>query len=238
MKAHLLWVLLVLTSPLCAQTEPPAHPLVSTDTLRLPATGNLVSKDELLVPPKAILEFQRSQRAYRSGDVRGSTRHLEKALRIYPNYLEGHNDLGAQYLELKEYEKGVAEFQKAIQIDPHVVQPFNNLGVAFFLTQRYAEAEEAARRALEIEPHHAMSRYVLGCTLEAENRNPEEALELLRASKSEFSDARLLMAKILVRRGDVEGAKKELQEYLTVPGIEKRDIVERWLARLSGAGAQ
>jgi tetratricopeptide (TPR) repeat protein len=192
---------------------------------------------ELRIPPKAVKEIQRSQSALRSGDVRSSALYLERALQIYPQSLEVHNNLGSRYIELHEYEKGAVEFQKAIDIDPRVMQPFNNLSVAFFLLQRYPEAEAAARRALDLDPHNPTSRYMLGCVLATEKRNPLEAMEMLRLTKHEFPDARLLLAQILLSRGAVEAAKSELRGYLTVPGAEKKQNVERWLARIKQISA-
>src|SRR5262249_51851683 len=148
---------------------------------------------------------------------RFSALRLERALKIYPDYLEAHNNLGARYIELQEYEKAAAEFQKAIAIDPRVLQPVNNLSVAFFLQGRFADAEAAARRALSIAPQHPTARYMLGATLTTERRNPEEAMELLRQTRAEFPDARLLLAQILLRRGAVEEAEQELREYLALP---------------------
>jgi len=203
----------------------------------LPRLGETISLGELRIPPKAVKEIQRSQTALRSGDVRSSAAHLERALQIYPHSLEVHNNLGFRYIELHEYEKAAVEFQKAIDIDPRVMQPFNNLSVAFFLLQRYPEAEAAARRALHLDPHDSTSRYMLGCILATEKRNPVEAMEILRQTKREFPDSRLLLAEILIRRGAVDEAENELRDYLAVPGAEKKQNVERWLARLTQTSA-
>jgi tetratricopeptide (TPR) repeat protein len=197
--------------------------------------GGTISKRDLLIPPKAVKELQRSQSARKSGDARSSAQHLERALQIYPDYLEGHNSLGARYIELHEYEKAAAEFQKAIEIDPRVMQPVNNLSVALFLLQRYPDAEAAARRARDLDPHDPTARYMLGAILATEKRNPEEAMEMLRETRQEFPDSRLLLAEILLRLGAVEQAEKELRDYLAVPSAEKRQSVERWLARLNQA---
>lgn len=230
-------LLLMLTSKVCAQTEPLPPRLVPTDQSRLPRLGETIALGELRIPPKAVKEIQRSQTALQSGDVRSSAAHLERALQIYPQSLEVHNNLGSRYVELHEYEKAAVEFQKAIDIDPRVMQPFNNLSVAFFLLQRYPEAEAAARRALNLDPHHPTLRYMLGCILATEKRNPVEAMEILRQSKREFPDSRLLLAEILLRRGAVDEAENELRDYLAVPGAEKKQNVERWLARLTQTSA-
>jgi len=147
--------------------------------------------------------------------------------------LEVHNNLGSRYIELHEYEKAAEEFHKAIDIDPRIMQPLNNLSVAFFLLQRYPDAETAARRALDLDPHNPTSRYMLGCILAMEKRNSLEAMEMLRQTKREFPDSRLLLAEILLRRGAIGEAENELRDYLAVPGAEKKQNVERWLARLT-----
>ena len=225
-------LLLILTSRVCAQTEPVPRALVPTDESRLSKLGETASMGELRIPPKAVKEIQRSQTALRSGYVRSSAVHLERALQIYPESLEVHNNLGSRYIELHEYEKAAAEFQKSIEIDPRVMQPFNNLSVAYFLLHRYADAEAAARRALDLDPLRPTSRYMLGCILATEKRNPLEAMEMLRQTKDEFPDSRLLLAEILLRRGAMNDAESELRDYLAVPGAEKKQNVERWLARL------
>src|SRR5215475_7558324 len=233
MKAKLCLLLFVFVSRLHGQSAAPVQPLVSVDRSSAPIPVSIISKEHLLIPRKAMKELQRSQREYASGDIRASARHLETAVRLYPNYLEARNNLGAQYIELHEYEKAVAEFQRAIQLNSSAVQPFNNLGVAFFLLQRYREAEAAAREALILDPQNSISRYVLGCALATENRNAPEAMEMLRATKGKFPESRLVLANILIRHGAVDEAKRELQDYLAVPGVEKTAFVERWLAELT-----
>ncbi len=237
MRPSIWALLLILTSRVCAQTEPVPHPLVPIDQSRLPRLGETISLGELRIPPKAIKEIQRSQTALRSGDVRSSAAHLEKALQVYPQSLEVHNNLGSRYIELREYEKAAVEFQKAIDIDPRVMQPFNNLSVAFFLLQRYPDAETASRHALDLDPQSVTPRYMLGCILATEKRNPLEAMEMLRQTKREFPDSRLLLAEILLSRGAINEAENELRDYLAAPGAEKKQNVERWLARLTQTSA-
>lgn len=111
-------------------------------------------------------------------------------------------------------------------------QPYNNLSVALFLLQRYPDAEAAARLALDLDAPNSTARYMLGCILATEKRNPSEAIEMLRQTQGEFPDARLLLAQVLLRQGAVNEAKNELHNYLKVPGVEKKQKVECWLARL------
>jgi hypothetical protein len=62
-------------------------------------------------------------------------------------------------------------------------------------------------------------------------------MEMLRQTKREFPDSRLLLAEILLRRGAINEAENELRDYLAVPGAEKKQNVARWLARLTQKAA-
>src|SRR5260370_40804069 len=96
-------LLLILTPRVCAQTEPLPHPLVPIDQSRLPRLGDTISMGELRIPPTAVREHARSQSALRSGDARSSALYPEKALQIYPHYLEEHNNPVSRYVELHAY---------------------------------------------------------------------------------------------------------------------------------------
>jgi len=106
-------LLLILTSRVCAQTGPLPQALVPTDQSRLPRLGDTISMGQLRIPHKAVREIERSQSALRSGDVRSSALHLERALQIYPHSLEVHNNLGSRYVELHEYEKAAVEVSES-----------------------------------------------------------------------------------------------------------------------------
>lgn len=232
MRASVCILLLIVASRVFAQTESPPQSLLPSAPNRLSRLSETISTRQLLMPPKAVKELQRAQKALVSGDFYSSARHLEKALQIYPDSLEAHNNLGSRYISLGEYEKAAAEFQKAIEIDPRVMAPVSNLSVALFLLQRYPEAEAAARRALNLDPSNSTARYMLGAILVTEKHNPAEAMDLLRQTRSEYADSGLLLAVILTRLGNVEEAKNELREYLKVPDPVKQQNVKRWLERL------
>lgn len=198
------------------------------------ATGT-VSAQSLLrgpVPGKAAKEFQRSQTAFEKGDMQGSIEHLEKAIRIYPDYSEAHINLGARYNVLQQQERAAAEFRKAIEIEPNSSMAHYDLSLSLFLLRRYVEAENAARRAVELAPHYLRARYALGLILTATGRVTPEALESLRLAATEFPKARLVAAQALERRGEPREAAAELKAFLSTGDSTQRKQVESWLARL------
>jgi Flp pilus assembly protein TadD len=210
-------------------SSPPAIALFIT-----PPAGN-ISAHELLVPASAVKEFNRSLKAERSGDYRSAAEHLQKAIRIDPNFVRAHNNLGVSYLQMNQYENAVSEFQRAIALDGKIQESQRNLGLSLFLLRRYPEAELAGRQALEQDPQRNTARYTLGRILAAEGSSPVEAEQLLRQSVADFADARLPLAQVLLNRGANEQAAEELRAYVKSPDANpaSKQAVQCWLAAVT-----
>ena len=94
--------------------------------------------------------------------------HLQKALKVDPQFVEAHNNLGASYLQLSRYQDAIGEFEAAIALDEKMAAPYRNMSLALFSLRRYAEAEAAARQALTLSPQQKAAQYSLGRALAAE----------------------------------------------------------------------
>jgi tetratricopeptide (TPR) repeat protein len=199
-----------------------------------------ISIHELLLPAGAVKEFQRSEKAVRSGDFRSAAEHLRSAIQIAPLFVQAHNNLGATYIQLNEYESGVAEFRAAIALDPKIEESHRNLGLGLFLLRRYPEAELAARQALQLNSQRSSARYTLGRILAAEGVNAAEAEQLLRQTVGEYPEARLPLAQVLLNTGATTSAAAELREYLksTDADMARKRAVQSWLDLISRAQAK
>jgi tetratricopeptide (TPR) repeat protein len=199
--------------------------------------GDTVSVSSMQLPAGAIKEFRRSEKCVGSGDFSCAVEHLRRALKVDPQFVEAHNNLGASFMQLRRYQDAIAEFEAASAIDSKMEAPYRNKSLSLFLLQRYAEAETAARQALQINPEHKASRYTLGRALAAEGSATPEAERLLRDSLSQFPEARLPLAQVLLNRCANLDAAAELRTYLATNSIseEKRRAVEAWL-NLSSKG--
>jgi thioredoxin-like negative regulator of GroEL len=82
-------------------------------------------------------------------------------------------------------------------------------------------------------PERSNARYMLGRILVMENSHPAEAIELLRQATPEFPEARLPLALVLIRQGALDQAAAELRGYLKEPDVEKKQLGECWLARVT-----
>ena len=65
-----------------------------------------------------------------------------------------------------------------------------------------------------------------------EGKDTDEALTHLRATLSAFPQARLGVAKILEERGDIAGARIELESYLGTHPAGDTTAVREWLTLL------
>ena len=112
MRACVIVLFLIVSCRVFAQTESLPSSLASVGTAHLPNLAGAIPARQLLIPPKAVKELQRAQRALITGDIHSSARHLETALQIYPECLEAHNSLGARYIDLRETVRRRQSFRK------------------------------------------------------------------------------------------------------------------------------
>ena len=53
----------------------------------------------------------------------------KETLKINPNYVDAHNNLGIIFQALGEFKKARSSYQKAIEIQPDYANAHNNLGI-------------------------------------------------------------------------------------------------------------
>ena len=195
---------------------------------------NLVPASQLRIPAKAIKEYERARKAFQQNDVQASADHLQKALSIYPDFIDAHNALGLRFIELGDVPKALAEHEIALALDPRSAQTHQFVSFALLMLERIPEAETEARQSLDLDSHSVVARYVLGRTLIAERRVTPEAIEMLRASEDAFPDASLVLAQVHFIMGQTNEVIADLRHYLRAPSdADNKRKAECWVARLS-----
>ena len=212
------------TDPLAAIRVQPAVPD------RMTPPGGMISVRDLNIPSKATKELERAMKSFKADDFGSAAEHLQKALRIAPHSVQAHNNLGATYIRLREYQSAIVQLQEAVELAPNLRDPYHNLSIALLLVGRLPEAEFAARRALDVGPQDSSGRFMLGRILATEDKNTPEAMHLLYESATDIPEARLSLAHVLHGRGSLEQAIAELQTYLRVPDATNKEQVGAWLA--------
>lgn len=161
----------------------------------VPVTGT-VSVRQLQIPRKALRQFARADKALAAGNIDKSISFLRKAISLYPEFFEAHNNLGARYLRKREYRKAIHHLEAAIAIDSTVSDVYANLAVAHQSSGRYALAESAARRALDLDTSNARAQYMMGLALAAQGKDLAKAVEYLRGSSGQIPDAAMIADRI------------------------------------------
>ena len=186
------------------------------------------------VQPKAFRALADAQRASEAGHGDEAMRKLEQALRIDPDYVAAHCNLGVEFIRKTRYAEAAEQFEKALASGGNGAMIYSNLGYAYYALGRWKEAERSVRRALDVDSSYSRAHYTLGAVL-ARNVQPAtleqapEAARHLRLGAEEVPRAHLDIARIYVAEGDRLGAAEEVRTYLKSGDKVYRAAAEKWL---------
>lgn len=114
--------------------------------------GPAVNLRDLNVPEGASKEFDQASTALTQQDWNGAVTHLNRAVAIYPKYVEAYSNLGAAYQHLGNAEQERQALQKAIDLDGHFAPALMNLGMLSIIEKKYPEAEDLLGRGSTSDP--------------------------------------------------------------------------------------
>lgn len=182
------------------------------------------------VPAAAKKEFDQATAALASGkkeSLEEAVRRLEKAVSIYPKFIEAQLKLGTAYMDLQQWDKAESALRKALEIDPKAANAYFALGEVYRHQAKYDRAEEVVKAGLAIETHSSQAHLTLariywervaGVKEEAQWRQPleksyEEVKQAL-ALDANLAAAHLLKGNLLFKVRRAEDALHEYEEYL------------------------
>jgi tetratricopeptide (TPR) repeat protein len=181
--------------------------------------GSSVSVAELSIPAPARKEYDLGQHALESHDLEGGITHLKKAIQLHDLYPQAYTLLGMAYNEQKKWKDAQGALEKAIQQDPKAAEAYVQLGSSLLQQKDYPGAEKALNQALQINPDASsapMTHYNLATAYfssgQWQDAEPHAAKTI--AATPDFALAHWLMAQIMLKKGDGQGAIKEFQTYL------------------------
>jgi len=182
-----------------------------------PASSKLIL--DASVPAEARKEFEKADAilaAHKKDQTVEAMVHLQKALLVYPNFLEAQLKLGAVYMDLQQWDKAEQALKRALEINPKTVNAYLALGEVYSREKKYSEAEKALRDGLSIEDrswqgHFALARlYYTKGDLGKAARQVGLSIQL----NESFPDAHLLAANIHLKVNNRQDALEQFQEYL------------------------
>jgi tetratricopeptide (TPR) repeat protein len=176
------------------------------------------------------------------GDPAASLELNRKALAADPTMTPVHYFLALAYLDLKQEQAAVAEFEKIIHTPYVTPEMYNTLASLYLKKGQLAEAEDFCRKAVALDPSRPDAYLILARVFNARHES-DKALEVLRAALpegKEFSVSEYyqgLQADIAVERGAAHKDKKmyalAIDDYTRALEFDpRRAVVHRRLAEL------
>jgi hypothetical protein len=184
------------------------------------ASPNSVKLVNANVPAEARKEFEKGEMALLNNKKPDEgISHLEKALQIYPDFIEAALRLGTAYMDQRQWDKAERVLKRALEIDPKAVNAHIALGALHLQQRKFDDAEKVLLKGLEMENRSWQGHFTLGRVYWTRNAGGD----LVKAARqvavtlqlnSEFADAHLLAGNIWMRANRRAEALFEFQEYV------------------------
>jgi tetratricopeptide (TPR) repeat protein len=182
------------------------------------------------VPPKAREEFDKATAAIaeaKKETIQDGVAHLQKAISLFPNYIDAYFMLGATYMDLHEWDKAEQSLKRVLEINPNAVNAMFALGEIYLSKKKDDEAVTILLQGLKVQDGSSQGHLTLGRVywdqgskikdeaqwrplLEKAYAEAKRALEL----NPNLAGAHLLKGDLLFRVRRFEDAVMEFEEYL------------------------
>jgi tetratricopeptide (TPR) repeat protein len=148
----------------------PAAALIVTAAI---AHVPLLSRDSM----RAVTESNLGNAFFRAGDREQTELHYREAVRVNPEYAQGHYSLGVVLQAEGRFLEASNEYFAALRINPNYLEAHNNLASVLQQLDDPDAAIEHYRLALQIDPTSEMTRLNLARVLMAQERYAEAETE-------------------------------------------------------------
>ena len=135
--------------------------------------------------------FGRAIKNHQEGKTDIAQDLYNQVLKIDPNYVDAHNNLGIIFKALGEHQKAKDCFEKAIKINPNYADAHYNLGNIFKELGENEKAKDCYVKAIQINPNYVEALNNLGNTLRELKKFDEAEISLKKAIelKPDYAEA-------------------------------------------------
>jgi tetratricopeptide (TPR) repeat protein len=178
---------------------------------------NAVSASELTIPDRAQDEYDEARKALQRHDSTAALQHLERAVKLAPQYADAWNELGTIAYQTQQFARAEECFRESLWLDPTAFEPLVNLGGVLITLHRVDEAWQYNGYAVLARPDDALANSQMGLTyfemgsFDLAIRHLEKAR---RIDPAHFSHPQLVLAEIHLRRGENAKAAEAMEDFL------------------------
>jgi Flp pilus assembly protein TadD len=205
-------------------------------------SGSRIALRDMNVPESASKEFDQASLEMNRQDWQKAVAHLNRAVAIYPKYVEAYTNLGAAYEHLGEASQERQALNKAIELDGHFAPALLNLGLLSITEKKYSEAEDLLNRATSADPNNQQTLMLLAQAqlldrhFDAAIASTEKLHSLPRHEK--YAKAHYIAARAYEHENRGPEAAAQLQIFLSEqPNGPLADAVRKELSNLQAQSA-
>jgi tetratricopeptide (TPR) repeat protein len=193
-------------------------------------TTSALGSIDVNVPPAAQKEFDKGTAALGQGGkdkIAFAAKCFEKAVSIYPKFVEAHLKLGTVYMDLEQWDKAEKALLATIEVDPKAFNALFALSEIYLRQNKIDEAEKVLVQGLAIQDQSYLGHLNLARVywekaravkdlaqaqpiLEKSYKEVKRALDL----NNDLAGAHLLKGNLLLRASRTADAVTEFNSYL------------------------
>lgn len=178
----------------------------------------VVSVAQMMVPSSAQKLFRKAQKAFNDRQYDKSTKLLDQALQIDPQYADALTLRGLVELGTNKIDDAQSDFERATQVDPTCSGAYVALGAIYNHQGRFDDAMRVSERSLALSPRSWQSYFEMAKASIAKGmytQGLQFAREAQRLSGNSFAAVHLIKAYALMPMRLYKAARYELQAFLS-----------------------
>ncbi len=143
---------------------------------------------------------------------------LSNPVRETPDDHTGYFYRGNVYLEYRDLENAIADYDRALELNPKSAFAFSNRGMAYFHKGDFDRAIQDQTSAIALNPAFADAIAKRGLAFQAKGDIDAAIAEFSKAidANAKFGDAYLKRGQAYILKGDMEAALSDLTKYIEV----------------------
>ena len=164
-----------------------------------------------------------------TNDIAAAEATYQRAISVSGGSAMAHYEYGKFLVSAQRFDAAEAEFQKAVQAEPDNREAQFILASFYLVTKQFDKAEVAYKVLAELDKDKPEGRSVLGDFYSSVGRL-DEAIAIYKeviAKSPDYTQAHYRLAEIMLTRGDLAGAKSEVESVLKTDAKDRQALILR-----------
>lgn len=179
--------------------------------------GSSVSVLDLKIPKAARKQFNKANDLIAGQQWQKAIDQLNRALALYPNYVQAYNNLGVVYARLGDRASERTALQKAVSLNERFAPAWVNLGRMAIAERDFPSAENMLDKAATLEPSNSQTLLILA-NVELLNLRYDQAIvtchKVHSLGEESHSLVHFIAARAFEHESRIPDAKNELHTFL------------------------